>query len=185
MSSASTTAIPLSNLPQQSATSNSNVFAVNTNNNQVASQGAPSTTQFAAATLSGAAPAGSSQSLATNSRLLSASPNSQASLLPQYANRPATWSEKFANACSLANGLGTFALLAAVIFGIGAWVGMKIQISQGGKSMELAIWTACADHEVSIWEHGQIIFNTDIDDQPRQYKTRECVVRSWQKTSQP
>ena len=26
-------------------------------------------------------------------------------------------------------------------------MGMKIQISQGGKNMELAIWTACADHE--------------------------------------
>ena len=26
---------------------------------------------------------------------------------------------------------------------------MKIQINQGGKSVELAIWTACADHEVS------------------------------------
>ena len=39
------------------------------------------------------------------------------------------------------------ALIAAVVFGIGAWVGMKVQISQGGQSMELAIWTTCADHE--------------------------------------
>ena len=49
----------------------------------------------------------------------------------------------------MANGIGTFALIAAVIYGIGAWVGMKIQINQGTKSVELAIWTACADHEVS------------------------------------
>lgn len=40
------------------------------------------------------------------------------------------------------------ALIAAFIFGIGAWVGMKVQINQGGRSMELAIWTACADHPV-------------------------------------
>ncbi|KAI4112846.1 MAG: hypothetical protein LQ338_008265, partial [Usnochroma carphineum] len=59
-------------------------------------------------------------------------------------SRLAKWSN---GAFSFANGIGTFALIAAFVFGTGAWVGMKIQISQGAKNMDLAIWTACADHE--------------------------------------
>ena len=55
--------------------------------------------------------------------------------------------QSFARGAGVTNSLGTLALVAAVVFGIGAWVGMKIQISQGGKNMDLAIWTACADHE--------------------------------------
>lgn len=55
--------------------------------------------------------------------------------------------QSFARGAGFTNSLGTLALVAVVVFGIGAWVGMKIQISQGGKNMDLAIWTACADHE--------------------------------------
>jgi len=68
-------------------------------------------------------------------------------ILPVH-QRHWTWRDRLENACSVANGLGTLALIAAFIFGIGAWVGMNIQINQGGKGLELTIWATCADHEV-------------------------------------
>lgn len=138
MSSATTTAIPLAPRSQQQGANAANLFPVN--NNVAAAP--PSTVPTQTSTSS--APNNLVPSNATAPAI------NQPSLLPTYTNLSPTWREKFTNACSLANGLGTFALLAAVIFGIGAWVGMKIQINQGGKSMELAIWTACADHEVQL-----------------------------------
>ena len=54
------------------------------------------------------------------------------------------WNE-FWNA---ANGIGVAALVLALVFGIGAWVGMNMQYTQGAKNLELGIWTTCADHEV-------------------------------------
>jgi|SRR5947207_7897689 len=46
------------------------------------------------------------------------------------------------------NGIGVTALVLALVFCIGAWVGMNMQYNQGAKSLELTIWTTCADHEV-------------------------------------
>lgn len=122
-----TTAIPLTNLTAQQATDNATLASLT----QLASH--TTVTNLSASN--------------TSTTISAPSTANQQPLLPRYANRSPTWSEKFANACSLANGLGTIAVLAAFIFGIGAWVGMKIQINQAGNSMELAIWTTCADHE--------------------------------------
>lgn len=54
------------------------------------------------------------------------------------------WWSEFWNA---ANGIGVTALVIATVFGIGAWVGMNMQIKQGSQSLELTIWATCADHE--------------------------------------
>ena len=68
--------------------------------------------------------------------------------LPRHQT-PLTWRDRLETAFSLGNGIGTITLILAIVFGIGAWAGMNIQISQGGKSIELTIWATCADHEVS------------------------------------
>lgn len=47
------------------------------------------------------------------------------------------------------NGIGLAAVVLAISFGIGAWMGMNMQYSQGVKSLELTIWTTCVDHEVN------------------------------------
>ncbi|KAL9104355.1 MAG: hypothetical protein Q9163_000702 [Psora crenata] len=88
---------------------------------------------------------GSSSSLSTNIAPSTASQPPPAS--QQISNLSSRRTNRSSGALSFANGIGTLALIAAVVFGIGAWVGMKIQISQGGKNMDLAIWTACVDHE--------------------------------------
>lgn len=58
--------------------------------------------------------------------------------------------QKWQDFCDASNGIGTTALILAVVFGIGAWVGMNMQYNQGSKSLELSIWSTCADHEVRI-----------------------------------
>lgn len=47
-----------------------------------------------------------------------------------------------------ANGIGITALILALVFGVGAWVGMNMQYHQGAKGLELSLWTTCADHVV-------------------------------------
>ena len=146
-SSATTTAIPLANISQQQTANNATLLGVNSNapSTSITRPTASASQQMTPTNLmSSSAPASSAliNANATNNN------TTQPPLLPRYANGPLTWSEKFANSLSWANGLGTMALIAAVVFGIGAWVGMKVQISQGGQSMELAIWTTCADHEI-------------------------------------
>lgn len=80
------------------------------------------------------------------------------SALQQTSNFSPRRTKWLNEAFSFANGIGTFALITAIVFGIGAWVGMKIQISQGGKNMDLAIWTACADHEVRGWNTNKTLY---------------------------
>ena len=75
--------------------------------------------------------------------------NSSGTVLP-LANNSSTWKTRLAGVLTAANGIGTTALIMALVFGTGAWVGMKVQINQGAASLELAIWGTCADHEVNI-----------------------------------
>lgn len=152
MSLETSTAIPLTNLaPQQPANDPAYPVVNDEASSTLHSQSSPRQA------ISVQTP--SSSSITTN---LSGSNNDLSLRLPTHVIRPCSWRERFENACSVANGIGTFALTAAVIFGIGAWVGMKIQINQGAKSVELAIWTACADHEVSsagydCWDYLRLI----------------------------
>jgi hypothetical protein len=56
--------------------------------------------------------------------------------------------EKLNSFWTASNGIGVIAVVLAMAFGIGAWVGMNMQYNQGAKSLELTIWATCADHEV-------------------------------------
>ena len=138
MPPATTSAIPLTNLSQQQ----------------------PQTTNHAPSTFAATPLAPSSQLVMNVSPSSNSTPPNIASTganvsaparplaHPRTTASPQSWRGSFRNSISLANGLGTIALVAAFVFGIGAWVGMKIQISQGGQNMELAIWTTCADHQM-------------------------------------
>ena len=63
--------------------------------------------------------------------------------LPSFQRPTKKWWSEFWNA---ANGVGVTALVIATVFGVGAWVGMNMQIKQGSQSLELTIWATCADH---------------------------------------
>ena len=63
---------------------------------------------------------------------------------PPRRSRSGFWTDFW----SPSNGLGISAFIMAPVFGVGAWVGMNMQYHQGAKSLELSIWTTCADHEV-------------------------------------
>ena len=139
MSSETSTAVPLADLPPQQSANDPAHPAVNDEASSTLHSQSSSRRAIIIQTPS-------SSSTSTN---LSGSNNDLSLRLPTHVSGPHGWRERFENASSVANGIGTFALIAAVIFGIGAWVGMKIQINQGAKSVELAICTACADHEVS------------------------------------
>jgi hypothetical protein len=62
--------------------------------------------------------------------------------------RQQTPNEKLNSFWTASNGIGVIAVVLAMAFGIGAWVGMNMQYNQGAKSLELTIWATCADHEV-------------------------------------
>jgi hypothetical protein len=75
-------------------------------------------------------------------------PNSQilprtTNILPSFQSPTKKWWSEFWNA---ANGIGVTALIITTVFGIGAWVGTNMQTKQGSQSLELMIWTTCADH---------------------------------------
>lgn len=69
---------------------------------------------------------------------------------PQFSNHPLRQPSdiKFQREKWADYGLGFTALVLATIFGVGAWVRMNMQYYQGAKGLKLAIWTACANHEV-------------------------------------
>jgi len=49
---------------------------------------------------------------------------------------------------STPNSTGFMAIILALVFGIGAWAGMNMQIRQAAQNLELTVWATCADHEV-------------------------------------
>ena len=112
--------VPLTTLPQQQAGNNNTSAPPTAPNNSVSTPNPAAQTQI------------------------------QPAAVQQPSSRSRTWRDRLGDTFSTANGIGTFALIAALVFGIGAWVGMKIQISQGAQNMDLAIWTACADHQVCL-----------------------------------
>ena len=126
---------------------------------------------------------------APNNSVSTPNPVAQTQIQPaaQPSSRSRTWRDRLGDTVSTANGIGTFALITALVFGIGAWVGMKIQISQGAQNMDLAIWTACADHQVRLrivfqclpCNSALIVYNAIS----RRYKIRPYVNQSWLRTS--
>ena len=52
--------------------------------------------------------------------------------------------------------VGCIALLLALVFGIGAWVGQNYANKYAKESYELSLWGLCADHEVGIMSLIQI-----------------------------
>lgn len=78
------------------------------------------------------------------------SPSSTSSSIAVAAKKQ--WTEFW----SATNGIGFAALVLAIVFGVGAWVGMNMQYHQGAKSLELTIWTTCADHEVCKYSSRDI-----------------------------
>jgi hypothetical protein len=72
--------------------------------------------------------------------------------IPQASTSNPLW-QQLLSFCTSERGLGGLALICAVAFGIGAWVGTHMQVKQGAQSLELSIWATCMDHEVSDYPY--------------------------------